>query len=480
MPIVISDHMDPDVDFYVPPGNDSAQAFEEAFLVSKIYGVAHIIVRGRLYIYASSSLPITLDPSLHFIIEGDGLGEIVYVNPNNLSNPPPAFTTGYLTSLAEIQSATPNNAVVQVPIMQISTFGWVVAFKNMRLVNITSQQWFMVSGQQNSNITITSFYFDGVQFFSNVELLYTGTVIVMNCYSNGSQLSFGTMSRDIVVMASRFENSSLTTVSPHGWSFVGCVFVGLAQVSISGNNGSIIGCVFDGATLNGQNSENVKVVASQFQNVSFSGISGNVTFTLGTGYSVVANAFYGYSVILSLGQGSWAVVGFNTFKNSANLVVLAQDGSTVENVSIIGNEFSTLPTHNSFIFVSGWSSQGTPQLTGVINVLYIAFNSFTNSAGPPYIVYGYEVTQGMRIHGIAYINVAISVVSAFISFNYFANNGGLKSNSSDKVIGYISLQQLNNNVQLIKNLILTFNVNEGNNAYLPEGQTYNAQFNVGI
>ena len=48
------------------------------------------------------------------------------------------------------------------------------------------------------------------------------------------------------------------------------------------------------------------------------------------------------------------------------------------------------------------------------------------------------------------------------------------------VIGYMSLQQLNSNVKLITNLILTFNVNENNNAYLPSGQTYTAQFNVGI
>jgi len=53
MPIIISDHPDPDVDFYVPPGTDSTQAFQEAMLLSKVYGVAHLLVRGRLYIYAS-------------------------------------------------------------------------------------------------------------------------------------------------------------------------------------------------------------------------------------------------------------------------------------------------------------------------------------------------------------------------------------------------------------------------------------------
>jgi len=30
MPIIISDHLDPDVDFYVSPGTDSTQAFQEA------------------------------------------------------------------------------------------------------------------------------------------------------------------------------------------------------------------------------------------------------------------------------------------------------------------------------------------------------------------------------------------------------------------------------------------------------------------
>jgi uncharacterized protein YjbI with pentapeptide repeats len=480
MPIIISDHLDPDVDFYVPPGTDSTQAFQEAMLLSKVYGVAHLLVRGRLYIYASDLLPITLEPSLHFIIEGDGLGEIIYVNTSNNGNIPPVFITGTEYSLIEMQTATSNNAVVQTSIMEVSTFGWIVAFKNMRLVNLTSQQWFMVSGQNNNNIMLTSFYFDSVQFFANIQLLYTGLVIFTNCYSNGSQLYLSTMSRDVVIMASRFENTTLTSVSEHGWTFVGSVFVGLAQVNITGSNGSIIGCVFDGALLSGQNAQNVKIVASQFQNVSFSGLGDKVSFTQGSGYSIVANSFIGYNLVLSLGQSSWAVVGFNTFKNGANLVVLAQDGTLVENVSIIGNSFWTVPSHNSFIFVSGWSPQGEPQLTGTINVLYIAFNNFTNSAGPPYIVYGYQVSSGLRVHGIAYINIAISVVTVFISFNYFANNGGLKSNGTGMVIGYMSLQQLNSNVQLITNLIMTFNVNENNIAYLPSGQTYTAQFNVGI
>ncbi|MFP3260759.1 MAG: hypothetical protein RXQ22_07750, partial [Sulfolobus sp.] len=373
-----------------------------------------------------------------------------------------------------------NNAVVPTSIMEVSTFGWIIAFKNMRLVNLTSQQWFMVSGQNNNNIMLTSFYFDSVQFFANIQLLYTGLVIFTNCYSNGSQLYLSTMSRDVVIMASRFEDTTLTSVSEHGWTFVGSVFVGLAQVNITGSNGSIVGCVFDGTSLSGQNTQNVKIVASQFQNVSFF-VDVKVSFTQGSGYSIVANNFVGYSLVLSLGQSSWAVVGFNTFTYSANLVVLAQDGTLVENVSIIGNNFHTVPSHNSFIFVSGWSPQGEPQLTGTINVLYIAFNNFTNSAKRhPYIVLGYQVSSRLRVHGLAYINIAISVVTVFISFNYFANNNGLKSNGTGMVIGYMSLQQLNSNVQLITNLIITFNVNENNNAYLPPGQTYTAQFNVGI
>ncbi|NON62044.1 hypothetical protein HLB03_04900, partial [Acidianus sp. DSM 29099] len=83
MPINISDHMDDDVDFYVPPGTDGTQAFLDALMIGNIYGVAHIIIRGRIYFYATENT-ITLEQSKHYIIEGDGLGEIVYVNPNRV------------------------------------------------------------------------------------------------------------------------------------------------------------------------------------------------------------------------------------------------------------------------------------------------------------------------------------------------------------------------------------------------------------
>lgn len=68
-------------------------------------------------------LPITLEPSLHFIIEGDGLGEIIYVNTSNKGNVPPVFITGTEYSLIEMQTATSNNAVVQTSIREVSTFG---------------------------------------------------------------------------------------------------------------------------------------------------------------------------------------------------------------------------------------------------------------------------------------------------------------------------------------------------------------------
>ena len=51
--------------------------------------------------------------------------------------------------------------------------------------------------------------------------------------------------------------------------------------------------------------------------------------------------------------------------------------------------------------------------------------------------------------GGSQINIAISVVTVFISFSYFANNGGMKSDGTGMVFGYMSLQQLNSNVQLI-------------------------------
>lgn len=112
-------------------------------LLSKVLSVVHLLVRGRLY--ASDSLPITLEPSLHFIVEVNGLGEIIYVNTSNNGNTPPVFITGTEYSFIEMQTVTSNNAVVQPSIMEVSTFGWIVAFKNMRLVNLTSQQWFYVS-----------------------------------------------------------------------------------------------------------------------------------------------------------------------------------------------------------------------------------------------------------------------------------------------------------------------------------------------
>lgn len=44
--------MDPDVIFYVPRGTDDTETFLEAYELSKIYRVVHLVIRGRLFIYA--------------------------------------------------------------------------------------------------------------------------------------------------------------------------------------------------------------------------------------------------------------------------------------------------------------------------------------------------------------------------------------------------------------------------------------------
>jgi len=96
--IIISDHMDPDVDFYVLPGSDATEALSEALQLGNVYGVAHIVVRGRLYLYANGNTLFTLEQTKHYVFEGDRLGEIYYVNPNNVQNPGPVFSVGSITS----------------------------------------------------------------------------------------------------------------------------------------------------------------------------------------------------------------------------------------------------------------------------------------------------------------------------------------------------------------------------------------------
>ncbi|WP_029163846.1 hypothetical protein [Saccharolobus islandicus] len=482
MPIIISDHMDPDVDFYVPPGSDATQALQEALQLSLVYGVAHIIIRGRLYVYASSQVTLLLDQSLHYIFEGDGLGEIIYVNPNNLSNVPPLVAIGSISTV-EMQYITNNNGVANKQEAAYSTWGWIIAFKNMRLINLTPQRWLIITGMPYHMHSIM-FYFDSVQFFANIWLNQTGTVLLYNCYANNAELLFDTQSRELMAIGCRFENGSNLAISPRGWTVVGCVFVGTnityLNPGIDGNNGSVVGCVFDGATIVTQGADNLKIVATQFQNVTFNG--GSVQLTQGINYGIVGCSFVNYNVVISdLYRGHTIFIAFNNFDDGSNLVILIRDNYVVDSITILGNLFSSIPTHNSFIFIAGSPSPGQSlQLSGTVNMLYVAFNTFINSSHTSGAAYGYELANNYRIHAFAYINVAISIIYAYIAFNYFQQNYGLYNNSTGKPIGFFSLQQLTTNVKTVQNLFFYFNVNENNPMYIPSSQAYTAQFNIGI
>lgn len=120
------------------------------------------------------------------------------------------------------------------------------------------------------------------------------------------------------------------------------------------------------------------------------------------------------------------------------------------------------------------------QLTGVVKILYIAFNTFINASHTSGPVYGYELANNYRIHGIAYINLGVNVIYAYIAFNYFQENYGLRDNSTGNPLGFFSLQQITTNVNPVQNLFFYFNVNENNPMYIPSSQTYTAQFNIGI
>ncbi|WP_338602525.1 hypothetical protein V6M85_02395 [Sulfolobus tengchongensis] len=484
MAIVISDHMDQDVDFYVPPGSDATQELQEAIQLSRIYGVAHIIIRGRLYVYAAASPTLVLDQSLHYIFEGDGLGEIVYVNPNNLSNVPAMITINSIATY-EMQYITSNNAVVNTQEASYSTWGWIIAFKNMRLINVTPQRWLIVTSFPN-HMHSTMFYFDAVQFFASAWFNQSATILVFNCYVNNAELLFDTQSRELMVIGSRFENGSNLAISPRGWTVVGCVFVGTNVTYLNpgtdGNNGTVVGCVFDGASIVTQGADNLKLVACQFQNVTFSGIGGKIQLVGGINYGIVGCSFEsGYNVIISdLYRGHTVFIAFNNFDFGSSLVVLVRDNYHVDSIIILGNLFSSQPTHGSVIFISGNSTSSTLALSGTVKMLYIAFNTFINSAQTSGAIYGYQLSSSLRIHALAYINVAINVTYAYIAFNYFQYNYGLRDNSTGQPIGFFSLQQLTSNVNTITNLFFYFNVNENNPMYIPSSQTYSAQFNIGI
>ena len=484
MAIVVSDHRDPDVDFYVPPGTDATTALQNAIQLAKVYGVAHIIIRGRLYVYASQNVPLLLEQSLHYIFEGDGLGEIVYVNPLNISNPNTMIAAGSLATTA-IQGASNNNAVVLTQILSYSMWGWIIAFKNLRLVNITSQRWIMITGFPY-HMHSTMFYFDTVQFFANIWLNQTADVVIYNCYVNNSELLFDTQSRELIVFGSRFENQAVLAISPRGWTVIGCSFIG-ANTTLNpgndGNDGSVIGCIFDGGKITTQGAQNLRIVGCQFQNVTFSGNETTPYIHLysSNNYAIVASTFVNYNVFLSdLWLSNSVIIGFNTFQDS-NLIIQVRDGQQIASVVIIGNTFSSDPYHNAFIFITSSPAPGsnTIQFTGLIRMLYIAFNTFINEGFTKGAAYGVQLTPTQRIHAQAYINIATPIAYAYIVFNYFQQNYGLYDNSTGKPIGVISIQQFTSSIT-IQNLLFYFNVNENNPLYIPSSQTYTSQFNIGM
>jgi len=483
MAIVISDHMDEDVDFYVPPGTDATQAILDAIQLARVYGVAHIVIRGRLYVYATANTSFLLDQSLHYVFEGDGLAEIVYVNPNNITNPSTMIAVGSIAT-QEMNKATTNASVTGV--LKYSTYGWVVAFRNLRLVNKTSQRWLMITGFPY-NMHSTMFYFEGVEFFASIWLNQTTDVLVYNCYVNNNELLFDTQSRELVVMGSRFENNAGLAISPRGWAVIGCTFVSsetYLNPGVDGNNGSVIGCIFDYGRLITQGADNLRVVASQFQNVSFTGNGGYVQLVGGINYAIVGCAFESHwnVQISDLYRGNSVFVAFNTFDFGTNLSIQVRDGYHVDSIVIIGNIFASWNYNSSLIFITGNPGPGstTTLLTGSFKMLYLAFNTFINASGTKGATYGFQIPNGPRIHGIAYVNIALNGTYAYIAFNYFQNAQGLFDNSTGQQLGFFSLQQPTTNVNGITNLFFYFNVNENNPIYIPSTQHYTSAFNMGI
>ena len=443
--IVISDHMDEDVDFYVPPGADATEAFREAYELSKIYGVVHIVVRGRLYIYAREGLvPLYLSQSLHHIIEGDGLGEIVYVNPNGVKDVKPVIAAG--------AEATVEMNFVNSQILGYSTWGWVFAMKNLRIFNLTSQRWFMITGFPY-HMHSTMFYFDSVEFFAGAWLNQTAMVLLYNCYVNNAEILFDTQSRELIAMGCRFERNAVLAMSPRGWTVIGCVFIGTNVTALNpgtdGNDGTVVGCVFDGTTIVTQGATRLRIVASTFQNFTFPG-EGSIILTLATDYVIVGCNFYNYNVTMrELKLKDRVTVAFNTFVSS-DLVILVGDGHLINVVSIIGNLFN-----DSLVFISGSGKE----LTGKINAVYISFNTFITSSARDW-----ELENGYVIEGSAPINVAITVDYVFVVMNNFSSKASF------------SLQQLNGNVRTANGLFFYYNVNLGE-ILVPPSQTVVSEAN---
>ncbi|AWR93947.1 hypothetical protein [Acidianus brierleyi] len=484
MAFVISDHMDPDVDFYVPPGSDATQAIQQALELSKIYGVAHIIIRGRLYVYATTNVPFPLEQSLNYVFEGDGLGEIIYLQTDKSISPPSMITTAGTANAEMQQGISTHNSVISLPMLEYSMAGWYIAFKNLKLDNYTNQRWAIANGYSNYHSIVM--YFDGVEFNINIWINETTEVLVINCYATG-ELLFDSRSRDVMVIGSRFENEGGFAVSSRGWTVVGCVFVGphaFLNPGNDGNDGMVVGCVFDSGTIVTQGASGLRVVACTLHNVTFpGGYYGSMNYTYGQNFALIGCVISNYTIALNqlTGRGSY-LIAFNTFNPSSDLIIAVADNAVVQSILIIGNTFSSIETHNSFIFIGGTNAPGSSetQLTGKVLMLYIAFNTFNNPNQTPGATYGAHFGS-YYIHGIAYVNIGITVTYAYIVFNYFENTYGLYDNSTRKPVGYFQFVQLNSNVQLIQYLNFYFNVVENNiPIYIPSNQTYNAQFNVGI
>lgn len=483
--IIISDHMDPDVDFYVPPGSDATEALSEALQLGNVYGVAHIVVRGRLYLYANGNTLFTLEQTKHYVFEGDGLGEIYYVNPNNVQNPGPVFSVGSITStqMKYIGDVAP---VIDPQFAAYSTGGWMIAFKSLRLVNQTSQRWFIITGFAGMHSLMM--YFDSVEFLASIWINETTEVVVYNCYVNGNELLFDSQSRELVVFGSRFEQNGVLAMSARGWSVVGCVFIGknsYLNPGNDGNDGSVVGCVFDGATLITQGAANLKVVACQFQNVTFSGYQGSAQITLGWNYVIVGCSFIQYPLsITNVYNGHTVVVAMNNFDYGSNLVIGVCDDGYLDSLIIMGNIFTSQNYNSSLIFITGdpqyQGSSNTINFTGQINMLQIAFNTFTNSSNKEGVTIGIYATSNQRLHAQAYINMGISAKYVYVSFNYFKNNEGLHNNGSGQPLGVMSIQQLGSSMPTVNYLMFYFNVNEGNPMYIPSSQSYTSQFNIGM
>jgi hypothetical protein len=323
-------------------------------------------------------------------------------------------------------------------------WGWVFAMKNLKLVNLTPQRWFMITGFP-FHMHSTLFYFDSVEFFAGIWLNQTAMVVLNNCYVNNAELLFDTQSREMMAIGCRFDRNAVLAISPRGWTVVGCVFVGTNVTALNpgvdGNDGIVIGCIFDGTTIVTQGATRLRIVGSTFENLTIPS-QGSIELTLATDYVIVACSFNNYNVTMQdLKLGDRVTVAFSTF-TSSNLVLLVEDGQNVNMITIIGNVFVDSP-----IFISGSSTTGNSlKLSGTINVIYISFNTFVMNNES-----NWNLGNGYVIEGNSPINIALTVNYVYVVMNNFL---GTVKNS-------FSLQQLNNNVT-IGEYFFYYNLNLGN------------------